>query len=283
LVAVFALGALTAAGASAKLPEFGGCEAAPNHEGKYADAGCIEPGKKVYGKYAGGYEWNTETQFEPPYGLEGYNFDHGPIGPTTFETTSGKTITCTGGELGQLQILNSKDVRKILTIFEGCESEGQGCASKFEEAGRITDEVKWASGEGFKGELVYVSGKNTTTPTVGLTLTSANAGEPLFTVVCKGAIGTVEIGGAGGKKTEKSKGNTAISLISPVDEMATEYTQTLAQAGGVQEPGAAEKGKPLSLQMFSGNDGKWVQLGLASTFQLFSEGGLGPVEIKAVA
>jgi hypothetical protein len=282
LAAVFALGALTGASASAKLPEFGGCEVAPNHEGKYADAGCTEPVKKVYGKYTGSYEWYIGEQFEEYEGLVHYQFKDGRIGPTTFETASGKKIQCAGGELGELEILGPKNVGEVLTIFEDCESEGKGCASKFQPAGRITNKPNWSDGEGFKGELVYVSGKNTTTPTVGLTLTSFNAGEPLFTVVCEGPLGTVEIGGAGGKKTERSKGNTVISLITPVDEMTKEYTQTLAQTEGVQEPDAAEKGKPLALQMFSGNEGKWVQLGLASTFQLITERGRGPVEIKAV-
>jgi hypothetical protein len=297
LAAVFALGAPTAAGASAKLPEFGGCEAAPNHEGKYADAGCTEPLKKVYDKYTGGYEWNTGEQFHRGEGLVPYTFEGGEIGPTTFETTSGKKIECTGGELGETAILGPKAVGEVLTFFTGCEAEGQECAGKFLEAGTISDQPVWRVGEGFKGELVYVAGKGTSTPTVGLTLTAfRKAGEVyedshkeivtatgnLFTVVCEGPLGTVEIGGAGGKKGEKSKGNTVISLISPIDEMTKEYTQTFAETGGVQEPGAAEKGKPLTLQMFLGNENKWVQMGLASTFQDISERGQLPTEIKAV-
>jgi len=293
LAATFAIAAVGASAASAKLPEFGGCEAAPTHEGKYADAGCVEPVKKVYGKYTGGYEWVTGAAFEEYEGLEPYNFKNGAIGATTFETTGGTKIQCAGGELRELEIQGPKNVGEVVTIFEGCESEGKACAGKFERAGKISDEVRAAHGEGFKGELVYVSGRNTSTPTVGLTLTSFNAGEPLFTVVCEGSLGTVEIGGAGGKKTEKAKGNTVVSLIEPVDEMVGEgeeigysknpagFTQTFAQTGGVQEPAKAENGKAKSLQMFSGNENKWVQLGFASTFQLPPEEELEPVEIKA--
>ncbi len=57
LVAMIAVVAAMAGSASAKLPEWGKCEASATHEGKYADAGCTQPVKKVYGKYTGGYEW----------------------------------------------------------------------------------------------------------------------------------------------------------------------------------------------------------------------------------
>jgi hypothetical protein len=277
------LGAGTAAGAWAteRLPEFGSCEAAPGHEGKYADAGCTLPVAKVYGKYNGSYEWHTG-------GLEGYNFEGGKIGPATFETTSGRKIACSGGELYQLQIEGSTKVRKILSIFYGCEAEGQPCSSKFQSEGEISDEMQWLKGEAFKGELVYLSGKKTTTPTVGLTLTSFTQGAPLFTVVCEGSLGTVEIGGAGGKKTEKSKGNAVVSVISPIDQMVGEgeptsaFTQTFAQTSGVQEPAGAEKGKAKSLQMYLGNENRWVQMGMGTTFQDTPEDGSPPVEIKAV-
>lgn len=283
LAAMLVLGAIATASASAKerLPEFGSCEAAPGHEGKYDDAGCILPGKKVYGKYAGGYEWHGG-------GLEGYNFEGGPIGPATFETTTGKSIQCSGGELYQLQIESSKTVGKILSIFYGCESEGQPCSSKFQGEGEISDEIQWLEGEGLKGELVVVSGRKTTTPTIGLTLTAFNQGGPLFTVVCQGSLGTVEIGGAGGKKAEKSKGNAVVSVISPMDQMVGAgeptggFTQTFAQTSGVQEPAGAEKGKAKSLQMFLSNENRWVQAGMATTFQDTPEGGSSPVEIKAV-
>lgn len=282
LVAVVAFAAVATAGASAaKLPEFGACEVAPSHEGKYADANCTLPVKKVYGKYTGGYEWYTEAQARGGRGLTGYNFGGGTIGAATFATTSGKTIQCSEGELYQLQIQGPKSVGKILTYFYGCESEGQVCTSEFSEYGSITDELAWIRGESLKGELVYVAGRKTSTPSVGLTLTSFNAGTPLFTVVCEGPIGSVTIGGAGGKKTEKPKGNTVISLISPVDQMTKEYSQTFTQTEGVQEPATTEKGEPLSLQEYLSNESKWVGLGIASTFQDISERGALPTEIKA--
>lgn len=103
----------------------------------------------------------------------------------------------------------------------------------------------------------------------------------MFTVVCEGPLGSVRIGGAGGKKAERAKGNTAISLISLVDQMTTEYTQTFTQAGGVQEPATTEKGKTLLLQGYLSNESKWVDLGIASTFEDIAERGEPPTEIKA--
>lgn len=73
MVAALVFIASAAAGASAaKLPEFGACEAVPSHEGKYADANCMLPVKKVYGKYTGGYEWYTWEQALGGRGLNEY-------------------------------------------------------------------------------------------------------------------------------------------------------------------------------------------------------------------
>jgi hypothetical protein len=275
MVAVFAIAAVTAAGASAeKLPAWGQCEASETHEGKYADPGCIEPVKKVYGKTTGGYEWHP---------LEGrYHFRNGEIGPTTFETTNGKKIECPGGTLETQTVDAPNRVSEMLVTFEGCESEGRVCTSEFEAPGVISNHLNWLEEQAIEGEVVYLAGKGTTSPTVGLTLTTEVAGQHLFTVVCENELGSVEIGGAGGKKTERSKGNTVIGIVSPVDEMTTEYTQTFDQTAGVQEPTAAEKGKAKSLQMFLSNEFKWVQMGLTSAFTYFSEEELPPIEIKAV-
>lgn len=282
LVAMLAIAATAATSASAALPEWGGCEASPTHEGKYADSSCIQPVTKVYKKYTGAYEWYAGAEFHKGHGIDGYNFE-GAIGPTTFEATNGKVIQCSGGQLHQLQITGPKSVGSIWTTFEGCESEGQPCEREFAtNEGEMSDQGEWADGEGFKGELVYVSGRGTLTPTIGLTLTAFNKGAPLFTVVCRGALGSVEIGGAGGRKEEKAKGNAVISLISPVDQMAIEFAQTFTQAGGMQDPEAPQIGRAKVLQMLeSNNEDKWFQMGLSSTWTYVSENERRPVEIKA--
>ncbi len=305
LIAVLALCAMTAAGASAKstLPEWGGCIASPTHEGLYGNSNCTDPVKPLFGKPAGEYEWYGAEAGNPLWEGEvvNYSFEGGSIGPTTFETTTHKSIECSEGTLDHLQNGGSpKAVDEIWVTFEGCESDEKPCTERnySNDPGEITDENEWSDGEGFKGELVYLSGKGTANPKVGLTLTAYRkpgeetprheiANGALFTVICEGPLGTVEIGGAGGKKEEKSKGNAVVSLIEPVDQMVGEgeptgeFTQTLTQTAGVQEP-APEKGKLKTLQMFIGNENKWIQMGWASTWTLPPERGKPPVEIKAI-
>jgi hypothetical protein len=268
LAALFAVAAVGATTASAKstLPEWGKCELAETHEGLYGNSNCTDQVKPLYGKPAGDWEWHTAS---------GYDFRSGTIGPTTFETTNGKSIHCSGGALEATQAVEAPNrMTKMLVEFHGCESGGRECF-EFSNIGN------WLEGEWIDGELVYLSGKGTANPTVGLTLTTKVAGQHLFKVVCEGELGSVEIGGLGGKKTEKAKGNAASGVISPIDQMTETYRQTFAQTAGVQEPAPA-KGKAESLQMFLSNESRWVQMGLAATFTYFSEEELGPVEIKAV-
>ena len=69
--------------------------------------------------------------------------------------------------------------------------------------------------------------------------------EPLFTAICKGELGTVEIGG------DKKGGNAVISLISPVDQPVDEgeaFTQTFTESAGIQDPAKPEKGGEKTLR-----------------------------------
>ena len=95
LVAAFTLGALTATSASAKLPEWGGCEA--KTEGKYYDAACTVALSKSAQKTQGHYEWVTGASF-PRGGINSYNFSPVQIGPATFETEKDRKIECTDSE-----------------------------------------------------------------------------------------------------------------------------------------------------------------------------------------
>ena len=69
-------------------------------------------------------------------------------------------------------VVGAKAVNEVLLEFEGCESEEKECSSRDRREGYITDKSEWAAGEGLKGELVYLSGKGTANPKVGLTLTA---------------------------------------------------------------------------------------------------------------
>jgi hypothetical protein len=284
LLAMCAFGAIVASGASAHLPEWGGCEA--KAEGKYEDAACTVKAHKSHGVYTGGYEWYAGASFGKGYGIDEYFFEV-QFSPTSFEATGGKTIQCSGGT-GYMELESPSSVKEILYELSGCKSEGQPCKSPFVVGGpgSITNETQWLEGEGLKGKLGYVAGKGTETPTIGLTLTafrtpkqlkeegSLQKVERLLQADCEGPIGTVYIGG------QKKGGNALISVIAPVDEMSSEYTQTFAGTAGVPSPLSFEGRKETYLQESFSNTGTSEQSAWNSTVTLVPEGP--PIEIKAI-
>ncbi|HYM45313.1 MAG TPA: hypothetical protein VES65_04035 [Solirubrobacteraceae bacterium] len=260
LVAVLMVSAVAAVSASASLPEWGGCEATPG--GKYTDGACTVRASH----HNGTYEWNTGANFgkvwetehggNPPLELQrhflGSTSTVSQIGPSTFETSTGKKMECQEGAIAyQLENASTKGVRDVYLHLYGCEVAGHSCESGFYGPGEVTNEEQWFEEQGFKGKLGFVSGKESPEPVVGLSLTSFrtakqwkekneeehNTGfsktEPLLFAECKGLIGSVKIGGGRSR-------NTLISLITPVDQMRTEYTQVFTQTGGVQQPSAFE-------------------------------------------
>jgi len=307
LIAMLALGAIMASGASASLPETGKCEAKAG--GKYADSACVALLASGARKTQGHYEWHTGVQVEEEghctnCGVEVFeiNVEHngrGSIGPTTFETTGGHEIICADTEDAhghqtavryKLQAPNR--VNEILLYFTNCKEaagEHKECYSpghSLEEEGEggvITDENQWQAGEAIKGKLEIVAGKGTATPTVGLALTAFNSKSEdneqrrLLTAECEGAMGTVWIGGETKAKNGKDE---ILSVVSPadVDQMTSTLTQTFSENAGIQEPHVLESGSPRFLEAFLENG--WEQLGWASTWGASSEGTA--VEIKAV-
>lgn len=137
--------------------------------------------------------------------------------------------------------------------------------------------AEWLNEEGFTAKLVYITCKGGGSPTIGLELTTFNKQEPLFTVVCNGAIGTVKVGGA------KKEGNSIISVITPVDMMTNEYTQQFSEGEpGIQSPNTRENGHKAALQEFFGNTVKWERSAWTATFADPSEAELPPTEIRAI-
>ena len=301
LVAAFTLGALTATSASAKLPEWGGCEA--KTKAKYYDAACTVALSKSAQKTQGRYEWYTGANFAEGRGLNKSNVSPVDISPTTFETSNGRKIGCADSEesgegLSGFQLEAPNQVKRVLLNFTQCHEsaeppeEGKACHSPavggIEPGGEelISDAPQWEEGEAIKGTLVYVTGKGTSTPTVGLSLAPFRTTkqrkeegfppEPLFTVVCQGPMGTLEVGG-----TNKG-GNAVISLISPIDQPVGEgeaFTQVFAQSGGIQDPAKPEKGGDKTLRTEFQN--LWEPMGLSATFRDVVENRF-PVEIKAI-
>ena len=272
------MSALAAAGASAKLPEWGKCQATGGGTGgKYSDAGCTVKAHKKKGVYTGGYEWTTlagEFQLRPM----------ALAGTLVFETTAGKKIECTGlaGE-SHAELRGASGALTPLWELEGCQSEGQGCKSEmaFSE-GEINNTYAWY-GEpaeeggptpGWTGQLGFIA-KGGPSPVVGMAYTVKNDERLFEPVVCHGAIGTVWIGGA------PKGGDSFISAIAPVDQMSTEYTETYSSsAPGVQNPTKFAGGKRAMIEAFLENH--WEPVAINGTFHYLTEESGQPIEIKAI-
>ena len=312
LACALALSAIVAANASASLPEWGGCE--PTPRGKYSDPACLrkaEHRKTQEGKY----EWYTGAEFgrvareaihEPPYPMNEYVFSS-EFGPATFETSSGKTMTCARGS-GQMELENpetemlgerenpateefepgytihgsTKGVKNVIMNFTGCESEGQPCASNLaEEVGEVSNEHAWffQTSEDPIGKLGFI---NKEKGEVGLSLTTTvkttkKEGQALLKANCLGPVGTINIGG-------ETKGkNSIISLIGPTNVMGTEFTQTYSQgAPGEQVPSAFESAGEDTLRAFLSNEAVWEPIALSTTNTLHKKQEAEPqIEIKA--
>jgi len=321
MLALFALAALAASGASASLPEWGGCE--PTAGGKYHDPGCVQPLTIGARKTQGHYEWNTAANFgkvyeaakgNEPKRLDRYAFGEtstaAQIGPSTFEVASGQKMQCAEGSIYfELEDANTKGVKHAFLDLRGCESEGKPCTSNFKETGEVTNENEWIEEEGYKGTLGYISGKGTANPEVGLLLTAFRTpiqwkekleaeraakgepplkkgeyetAEPLLFAACEAGIGNLKIGG------EKKGGNYIIAHIDPIDQMTAEYTDTYTQSAGIQSPAAFEGKRTTGLLGFT--ESTWQPLGWQTApFTLRSEElfnpekwlHVPPIEIKA--
>src|SRR3984885_7534881 len=221
LLAMLVLGAVLAQGASAGLLEVGKCEAQAN--GRYEDAACTVA---AHPRRANGhYEWHNAAKIEEESGCTNCgvgSFDanleqdgHGPIGPTTFETPGGNKIAGAHRENfrgDQAEVFyrfkGAQAVSEVFFHFTNCKEAGgeeKECYSPNHhgngEGGTITNEEQWLEEEAVKGKLVFLSGKGTPTPTVGLDLVAfepkseRNEQRRFVTVECEGSMGTVWIGG----------------------------------------------------------------------------------------
>jgi hypothetical protein len=277
LVAVFAIGAITAAGASAFKPEWGKCIAQAN--GRYKDAGCTE---KAHGKgnpkvYEGSYEWEQRSGSFGAEVIESTNI--------TFETQAGHKIQCTEVEYEDpVALLGPYGSNTPLWILEGCESEGQPCTtlSIGSASGIVSNRLAWLEQEGrrWTGELGAVEGQGTPTPVVGLSFNADNTisgeRESFFTPIsCEGSLGTVLMGGD--KERPHGLGNNSfIGVIEPVNKTTKEFTLTYSEsAPGIQAPGRFGRRKQQYLQAFVHNT--WEPVAIMGTITYESS----KAEIKA--
>ena len=290
IVAAVVIAAMVAS-ASAKLPEWGKCEASPTHEGKYADSGCIEPVKKVYGKYTGGYEWTSLVE-ATEYGngaelLYGRGIEQSPV---SFTLASGYQITCSNGLRGEtaLPLREERLATAPDLIFTGCaNSEGGSCLSAGFEEGKISEEFAYEKGNrrepgSWTGEPEFIEGKRGATPTVGIVYkTEEPRGRFFEEIACEGeAVHAFVIGG-------EKRGEELTTEIKPVNTMTDDYTAVMAQSNSVQLPAALEGHPTKPLEAFV-NGQRWETVGIQATMvfpeldvELPNPRGLHEVELKA--
>jgi hypothetical protein len=255
-VAAVAVMAIAATSASA-LPEWGQCFVQPNHEGKYTDAGCTKKAKKVNQKFTGEYEWRKGTEVTEKK-FEGGNVGSGGVlstnlydclVPPNYETEGRKPrqdcaeyrttlenvkVECES-EVNHGEAAGSKDVKNVTVSFRGCKLFGSAPCSNTPSEGEIQVNP-------LKGSLGYI---DKTTKEVGVLLTPAKSKGEFAKFNCAGILSTVV--GVGNKKEgafyltsgcygacpgatpeeEKHGGyDGIISPITPINTMATEFTQT---------------------------------------------------------
>ncbi|HEX4436438.1 MAG TPA: hypothetical protein VH061_06530 [Solirubrobacteraceae bacterium] len=263
---------LGAAGASAKLPEYGKCVATESGTGgRYLDAGCIEKAKRHHGEFVGEFEWiplEEEKDFEP-LELEG---------PMTFETQSGDKVECAvAGEFDSAELTGLTSQKTPLWVFEGCSSEGEECHSSVSiEPGEITNSFAWheeAEEEGqpvpgWTGRLGFVA--KGPEPVVGVEYNVKNAERLFPPVACSGAVGTIWFGG------NKKGGNSFISTIGPTNEMTKTFAETFSEsAPGIQAPAKLAGRHAVYIQAFRNNQwermaisGPWIEHAGRSGFEI---------------
>jgi hypothetical protein len=245
LMAMFVFTALAASTASARspLPEWGKCEAVePGQEGRYANAGCTVPVKKVNHAYPGGYEWysldNGESRADES--LLAYSRHYAQPTPTVTITVGNELkITCRQGnedaEGAQDEFyLGGSGGRAVGTPyleFKTCSDNQPGeqkqChttdASEDGQIGNETAFIDWYEKEpgAWLGSMAFLEGKNTFAPKVALEWKTEEPREHFFQqLVCINDY-TISIGGGARKEALAAE-------VTPVNQMSPSFTTKLS-------------------------------------------------------
>jgi hypothetical protein len=291
LIAAFALAAIAATTASAeKLPAWGQCEVAENHEGKFGDTNCTVPTRKVFGKYNGGYEWYplAETAHESPGLGSSLKYTNAaknsgilqPVSETTLTFADGDKLTCGALESETSVPLTGPRGTTIAPdlAFPECRNEAdQECHSLdaaypytitlSDNAFRNGDEK--AEGEteyggSWIGQLAYIEGKRTVEPSVGMVYKVELPKEhESFTVQinCEGGEGERALSFViGGHRS----GEELTMPISPVNEMSPAFTTEFRQSGGVQLPASLEGHATKPIEALVDAE-RWEPIGIEAT------------------
>jgi hypothetical protein len=268
LLAVFALGAIMAAGASAKLPEFGKCQSVGTG-GKYTDAGCTVKAHPQQGAY----EW------EPASATNAFSGEEMALANGfTFETASGEKIECQGFRRDSYIPFVLNGAKTPLWELKGCISEEQECStlSIGSDPEIISNALDWLEeGRNWTGRLGFVERPNVVGLSFKANNTEASEPEHFFTAIaCEGSIGTVLIGG------ERKGSNAIIGTLGPINAMTNEYQLTYSESEskpGVASPLRFAHKKPVQLRAFVHNH--WENIALSAEIEIETEAS----EIKATA
>jgi len=204
VLAIFAMCAVTAACASAALPELGRCEKVAKGTGEYKAATCT--GGIIL---TGSYDWHPGA-VKPMFVSGG--------GATTLETTGGVKIACKAvadeGSYGTPKAVSA------LIRFLGCEDTAIGGPCENTSAGG--EVVAFMAGEfGFITNTIKVV-------SVGLAL----APRERITFRCQGPRGNAEFALLG----------SVIARATPIDKMTSTFTLKYAASKGKQKPAKFEAG-----------------------------------------
>jgi len=259
LLGALAFAAVASSSASAKLPEWGQCRAtASGSGGKYANPGCTQPVKKVYGTYPGGYEWYPLARSaEEVNGEEETNLQYNggeveqPDRLVTYKFASGREIQCSSGLAQETEMpLDGANVvtDAPLWTFGECtepvlalENHGEpgpggsypgSCHSTDGLEGQITTEKEWRKGLStpprgttWFGKTGFLGSKTSSTPSVGVVYKADPAKERFYQqILCEsgGASQPLSIQIGGHKGSER-----IVAEVTPVNAMAQAHTVTL--------------------------------------------------------
>lgn len=268
----------TGTGASAKLPEWGKCNAtASGTDGRYANAGCTEKARKHGGAYAGAYEWQpADGEFSTEPGGVILN------GALKFETASGARIECHGTTWSSAATFVVNGAITPLWELTGCTADGEGECATLETgypppiSNKLERFEEEARGWNHPARLGFIERHSEPEPIVGLGFkeaynTTTERAEPFFTPIsceqegkAEDELGTVIIGG------DRAGSNGVIGTLGPVDAMSSAYTLTYSEsAPGIQSPVRFTHARSQTLRAFIHNAWEPVafvgQLGLTFT------------------
>lgn len=228
LAAVFALGAVAVADASAELPAVFECATAAKvggkYTGKYTEKKCakeattkeVEEGKKNKYEWR---EWDKEPSKAKTFKGKGGSADLAVQGSVT--------VTCAkSSDSGKFT--GPKTAGDVVAIFSGCEVAGIKCENT-SKAGEIKTNP-------LDGEVGYIEGAGTGHPVVGADLKPESS--PYFAEFeCKESPFPLRL----------RTGGSVIGEVTPVNTLTKEATFHFREAGGKQIPEEFEGGLPDTL------------------------------------